>query len=104
MVRGQCMSNIPRRMRFPFLDRASCTGAQHLSKPLPFSGCRDEENLEENEKIKQELNPRKIDEPKTPYLSPLDTDDEAEMELGERPRSSPTSFLPNSKNLSTKLF
>lgn len=39
----------------------------------------DEENLELNEKIKQELNPRKIDEPPTPYLSPQGTEDEAEM-------------------------
>lgn len=38
--------------------------------------CRDEDNLEKNEKIKAELNPRKIDEPKTPYLSPLETSDE----------------------------
>jgi hypothetical protein len=42
--------------------------------------CRDEENLELNEKIKQELNPRKIDEPKTPYhASPRGTDDEADL-------------------------
>lgn len=43
---------------------------------------RDEDNLEENERIKQELNPRKIDEPKTPYLSPLQTEDEQEETLG----------------------
>lgn len=46
--------------------------------------CRDEKNLEENERIKKELNPRKIEEPKTPYhRSPWGTDDEAEV-LGER--------------------
>jgi len=41
--------------------------------------CRDEVNLIENEKIKKELNPMKIDEPNTPYLSPLDTDDELDV-------------------------
>jgi hypothetical protein len=35
--------------------------------------------LEENERIKKELNPCKIDEPKTPYLSPHATEDEEEM-------------------------
>eukprot|EP00887_Chlorella_sp_A99_P002378 scaffold10.g2378.t1 len=38
----------------------------------------DEDNLEENERIKKELNPRKIEEPKTPYLSPMETEDEEE--------------------------
>lgn len=33
-----------------------------------------EDNLEANELIKTELNPSKIDEPKTPYHSPLDID------------------------------
>ncbi|KDD74045.1 hypothetical protein H632_c1624p0, partial [Helicosporidium sp. ATCC 50920] len=42
--------------------------------------CRDERNLEENEIIKKELNPQKINEPKTPYLSPIDTDDEFDVE------------------------
>lgn len=42
---------------------------------------QDEINLEENERIKAELNPVKISEPKTPYLSPLDSDDE--LDLGE---------------------
>ena len=37
--------------------------------------------MEENEKIKKELNPKKIDEPKTPYLSPQGTEDELEDEL-----------------------
>jgi hypothetical protein len=45
----------------------------------PIRLCRDEDNLEENERIKKELNPRKIDEPKTPYLSPQATEDEDEM-------------------------
>ena len=36
----------------------------------------DETNLAENERIKAELNPTKINEPKTPYHSPLDTDDD----------------------------
>ena len=39
--------------------------------------------MEENEKIKLELNPRRIDEPKTPYLSPMETDEENDA-LGER--------------------
>jgi len=32
----------------------------------------DEANLEENDKIKQEINPRKINEPKTPYHGPME--------------------------------
>ncbi|EFN54038.1 hypothetical protein CHLNCDRAFT_136100 [Chlorella variabilis] len=47
----------------------------------------DEENLEENERIKKELNPRKIDEPKTPYLSPMDTDEEGDLGTRLRPLS-----------------
>ena len=35
-------------------------------------------NLEENEKIKAELMPRKINEPKTPYHAPLGEDPEAD--------------------------
>lgn len=50
---------------------------------LTFPQLRDEDNLEENERIKKELNPRKIDEPKTPYLSPQATEDEEEM-LGKK--------------------
>jgi hypothetical protein len=34
----------------------------------------DERNLAMNEKIKQELDPSKIDEPKTPYHAPVDPD------------------------------
>ena len=34
----------------------------------------DEANLAENERIKAELNPTKIDEPKTPYHPPLEPD------------------------------
>ena len=50
-----------------------------VTKMLLVVSRRDEDNLEENERIKKELNPRKIDEPKTPYLSPQGTEDEAEM-------------------------
>lgn len=32
--------------------------------------------MEENEKIKAELMPTKINEPKTPYHAPLDVEDE----------------------------
>ncbi|KAH7624773.1 hypothetical protein Ndes2526B_g00142 [Nannochloris sp. 'desiccata'] len=52
------------------------------SKPRKGGIKWDEDNLEENERIKKELNPRKIDEPKTPYLSPQATEDEEEM-LGD---------------------
>lgn len=34
------------------------------------------ENLEENERIKADLNPTPIDEPKTPYHAPVPADDE----------------------------
>ena len=44
---------------------------------------RDEANLSENEKIKKELNPTKISEPKTPYLSPMETDEELDL-MGKR--------------------
>lgn len=40
---------------------------------------RDEANLEANEDIKRDLNPTKITEPKTPYRSPLETDDELDI-------------------------
>ncbi|KAK2075962.1 hypothetical protein QBZ16_001298 [Prototheca wickerhamii] len=44
------------------------------------SGVRwDEANLEANEDIKRDLNPTKITEPKTPYRSPLETDDELDI-------------------------
>lgn len=39
----------------------------------------DETNLEENEKLKAELNPRKIDEPKTPYVGPYDEQDHGKL-------------------------
>jgi hypothetical protein len=43
---------------------------------------RDEDNLEENERIKKELNPTKINEPKTPFhLSPMNTDDEFDQAM-----------------------
>lgn len=32
----------------------------YLLKPIAVHCCRDEQNLEENERIKKELNPRKI--------------------------------------------
>uniref|UniRef100_A0A7S0UUU9 Protein phosphatase inhibitor 2 n=1 Tax=Polytomella parva TaxID=51329 RepID=A0A7S0UUU9_9CHLO len=52
--------------------------------PLPASNIKwDEHNLEENERIKSELNPVKILEPKTPYHGPLDaTIIEDEEDLG----------------------
>lgn len=39
----------------------------------------DEENLAVNEKIKEELNPIKITEPKTPYRGPLDPESDDDM-------------------------
>jgi hypothetical protein len=33
-------------------------------------------NLEDNEKIKSELNPARINEPKTPYRGPMDMEEE----------------------------
>ena len=107
----------------PALLRKVCRSrwrARNFTRP-PHTLCRrDEENLEENERIKKELNPRKIgwwgagvgwgpagtkcpacrrrppppgltpgwalhplfrcaDEPKTPYLSPMDTDEEGDL-------------------------
>lgn len=44
--------------------------------------CRDEANLEANEEIKRDLNPTKITEPKTPYRSPMATDDELDLGAG----------------------
>ncbi|KAI8112179.1 hypothetical protein M9434_003503 [Picochlorum sp. BPE23] len=44
----------------------------------------DESNLEENERIKRELNPTKIDEPKTPYYQSAceeETDDGDSLEM-----------------------
>lgn len=40
-------------------------------------------NLEVNEKIKSDLNPVRINEPKTPYRGPMDADEEEE--LGNKP-------------------
>ena len=42
----------------------------------------DEGNLEANEQIKAELKPRKIEEPKTPYLGYMSSDD---MDTGAQP-------------------
>ena len=36
----------------------------------------DEENLQQNEVIKQQLNPQRIDEPKTPYVHTIEPDDD----------------------------
>ena len=41
----------------------------------------DEGNLEANEQIKAELKPRKIEEPKTPFLGPMSSD---EMDTGKQ--------------------
>lgn len=49
-----------------------------VTQPPGFSAAA---NLEENDRIKDELRPRKCDEPKTPYHGPLDTDEE--LSLGE---------------------
>lgn len=38
----------------------------------------DEENLQQNEIIKQQLNPQRIDEPKTPYVHTIEPDDDAD--------------------------
>eukprot|EP00884_Botryococcus_braunii_P005904 jgi/Botrbrau1/15314/Bobra.0319s0004.1 len=40
----------------------------------------DEANLEVNEKIKSDLNPVRINEPKTPYRGPMDADEEEELD------------------------
>ena len=78
-------------MKNPKLVRAAFDGMLHVHtttrshstpqitpSPFPSHPLRDEDNLEENERIKQELNPRKIDEPKTPFWSPQNTEDEAD--------------------------
>ena len=62
--------------------------------PLEFAG-----NLEENDRIKAELDPAKINEPKTPYRGPLaepmDDDDEEEHGLGHYlPSGLPRLFVP----------
>jgi hypothetical protein len=90
---GKVLSNSSFSSGTPIPQRACSpqsppTDSQHLTRFLTAVTTRDEENLEENERLKQELNPRKIDEPKTPYLSPLETttDDETERTffLGKR--------------------
>jgi hypothetical protein len=45
-------------------------------RPLPLSYSNKSENLEENERIKAELNPTAIEEPKTPWHGAADSDDE----------------------------
>lgn len=45
----------------------------------------DEENLQQNEVIKQMLNPRRIDEPKTPYVHTIEPIDDAGMYTWLRP-------------------
>ncbi|BDA44181.1 hypothetical protein COCOBI_05-3650 [Coccomyxa sp. Obi] len=64
----------------------------------------DEANLEENEKIKAELMPTKINEPKTPYHAPLGEEDEldegaadmAPLTLEDEGLYTPASSLPRS--------
>ncbi|KAL6778876.1 hypothetical protein ACKKBF_B04245 [Auxenochlorella protothecoides x Auxenochlorella symbiontica] len=56
--------------------RAVATGSQKRRGGIRW----DEANLEANEGIKRDLNPQKILEPKTPYLSPMETDDELDMD------------------------
>ncbi|KAK9915909.1 hypothetical protein WJX75_005872 [Coccomyxa subellipsoidea] len=43
----------------------------------------DEANLEENEKIKSDLMPTKINEPKTPYHAPLGEDDDLDEDAAD---------------------
>mmetsp|Transcript_7247 Transcript_7247/g.14511 ORF Transcript_7247/g.14511 Transcript_7247/m.14511 type:complete len:152 (+) Transcript_7247:60-515(+) len=60
-------------------------GCQKKEKKKKKGGVKwDESNLEENERIKRELNPTKIDEPKTPYYQSAcedETDEGASLEM-----------------------
>lgn len=58
----------------------------------------DEQNLEENERIKQELNPTKIDEPKTPYHH----SEEENLSDGESLEMSPLSLSDGVRTEGTK--
>lgn len=50
----------------PFLR--ACSSVACFPVKNPFCPC----SLEENDKIKSEINPRKINEPKTPYHGPME--------------------------------
>eukprot|EP00889_Picochlorum_renovo_P000946 jgi/Picre1/27976/NNA_000937.t1 len=65
-------------------------GCQKKEKKKKKGGVKwDESNLEENERIKRELNPTKIDEPKTPYYQSACED---ETDEGDSLEMSPLSL------------
>ncbi len=73
----------------PGVHSCCCVGRSSSCAAMASKVKWDEANLEENEAIKAEINPTKIDEPKTPYHRPLSDDGDDLLDGTPAPHACP---------------